>query len=78
MGIDCYRTWEAISLYSIPIVKRSNFTERLNESNLPILIVDQYKDITKHLLISNVDKIKNKFNTEPCFNNYWKNILTNN
>lgn len=77
MGIDCYRTWEAISLYSIPIVKRSNFTERLNKSNLPILIVDQYKDITKKLLISNADKIKNKFNTESCFNNYWKNIIKN-
>lgn len=43
-GLDCHRTWEAIALGSIPIVKLSPLS-RLYEP-LPVLIVRDWSDVT--------------------------------
>ena len=47
-GLDCHRTWEALALGCIPIVKRSVFSALFE--NLPVLIVDDWGDITLQLL----------------------------
>jgi hypothetical protein len=43
-GFDCHRTWEALYLGTIPIVKRSPFFEAFPE--LPALIVDDWREVT--------------------------------
>jgi hypothetical protein len=69
-GMDCHRTWEAIILGCIPIVKTSPLDTLFN--GLPILIVKNWSDITQDLLdsytpdYSNIDKITFE---------YWKNKL---
>jgi hypothetical protein len=42
-GFDCHRTWEALYLGTIPIVKRSPFFEAF--PGLPVLVVDDWREI---------------------------------
>ena len=44
-GIDCVRTWEALYMGAIPIVKRHVFTEYYAQF-LPIAIVDSWDEVT--------------------------------
>ena len=48
MGLDCHRTWEAILLGCIPIVRKSAIDSLYED--LPVLIVEQWSDITQALL----------------------------
>jgi hypothetical protein len=41
-GIDCYRTWQALYLGTIPIVTRSVLTEQ--HSELPLIVLDDWSD----------------------------------
>ena len=69
-GLDCHRTWEALCLGCIPIVKTSPIDAVFDE--LPVLIVKQWSDITKELLdnyIKNFDK--SKFNYDRITLAYW-------
>ena len=43
-GIDCYRTWEALYMKTIPICKRSILVEHFAKT-FPIYIVDDWKDL---------------------------------
>lgn len=44
-GLDCIRTWEALYLGVIPIVKRSVAMEYFAKIGLPIWIVDNWKEL---------------------------------
>jgi len=73
-GLDAHRTWEALALGCIPIVKKSPIIQLFDE--LPVLILDQWEDLTlekmtlflkeveykRHLY--NFDKLKLKFWTD--------------
>ncbi len=42
-GLDCHRTWEAIYLGAIPIVRRAHWA--FSNRELPVLIVDKWSDL---------------------------------
>jgi hypothetical protein len=68
-GLDCHRTWEALALGCIPIVRTSPLDPMFE--GLPVIIVKEWSCITKELLdsyqpVGNLDKITLS---------YWKNIL---
>jgi hypothetical protein len=44
-GIDCYRTWEALYMKTIPICKRSILVEEFAKT-FPIYIIDDWKDLS--------------------------------
>jgi hypothetical protein len=73
-GLDCHRTWEALILGCIPIVKKSDISELYND--LPVLIVNEWSNINIHLLNNTINNFKNKYNNN-LFNydkltlNYW-------
>lgn len=48
VGLDCHRTWEALLMGCIPIVKSSGMDDLYND--LPVLIVPEWKNITLDLL----------------------------
>lgn len=48
-GIDCHRTWEALYLGCVPIVKRSILTEKLYR-DLPVLQVESYETLSQSTL----------------------------
>ena len=60
VGFDCHRTYEAIFLGAIPIVKRNCLSKIFD--TLPVIIVENYHDVTYELLMSELDRIsKDKF-----------------
>ncbi len=50
-GPDCHRTWEALVLGCVPIIKRSGLEYGLFEG-LPVILVDKWSDVTRELLES--------------------------
>lgn len=75
-GMDCHRTWEALILGCIVIVKKSQL-DSLYES-LPVLIVDDWSDITEDLLLKTVENFKTmSFDYERLTLDYWVNKIRN-
>jgi hypothetical protein len=57
-GLDCHRTWEALCLGCIVIVKTSPIDSLYED--LPVLIVKDWSEINQSLLNDTVKSFKNK------------------
>jgi hypothetical protein len=69
-GLDCHRTWEALVLGCIPIVKTSSLDHMYY--GLPVLIVSDWSDITQELL----DNFKpTNYNNKKLYMKYWIDLL---
>lgn len=69
-GLDCHRTYEALVLGCIPIVKKCIIYDMLDD--LPVLIVDEWSDITQELLDKTIEEFKNRvFNYDKLTLKYW-------
>lgn len=42
-GFDCHRTWEAMYLGAIPIVRRAHWP--FTNKNLPVIVIDEWEDL---------------------------------
>jgi len=74
-GIDCHRTWEVLYVGSYPIVERHVFSERFAK-NLPILVVDDWEDVTEELLHKKYDEFSNKsWNWDMLKMFYWEKFI---
>ena len=70
VGMDCHRTWEALCLGAIPILKAPNFTKMFE--NLPVLIVNEWSDITQELLDKTIIDFQSRtFNYDKLTLQYW-------
>jgi hypothetical protein len=70
LGIDCHRTWEALALGCIAIVKRSPICVVFED--LPVLIVDEWRDLNASLLNKTLSDFSNKeFNMGKITLQYW-------
>ena len=68
--MDCIRTWESLCLGCIVIVKKSGLDHLYDE--LPVLIVNEWHDITEELLYQTIDIFSNtQFNMEKITMKYW-------
>lgn len=76
-GIDTHRFWETLYLGRIPITKRNNNTKYYE--NLPVLLVDDWSEITEELLLNKLEWFSNldNFDLEPLKIGYWKNKISN-
>lgn len=77
-GLDCHRTWEALCLGCIPIVKTSPLDPLY--TGLPVLIVSEWSDINVYLLTNTIMKFKNmklanEFQYEKLQLQYWINQI---
>ena len=73
-GLDCHRTWEALALGCIPIVKTSGIDNLYDD--LPVLIVEDWNDVTEELLMKIVNEFKEKhvkglYNYDKITLKYW-------
>jgi hypothetical protein len=69
-GLDCHRTWEALALGCIPIVKKSKLDNLFK--NYPIWIVNDWSDVTNENMINAYNIIiNNTYNKECMLLNYW-------
>jgi hypothetical protein len=75
-GMDCHRTWEALCLGCIPIVCAPNFTKLFE--NLPVLNVNDWKEVTEELLMATIVKFKNlTFNLDKLLLSNWVKQIKN-
>jgi len=73
-SIDCHRTWEALYVGCIPIVKHSEIDDLYID--LPVVIVDDWYDINEDFLQKKIIEFQEKeFNMEMLFANYWINRI---
>lgn len=75
VGIDCHRTWEAILLGCIPIVKRNAISNLFVD--LPVLIVDDWSEVTRDTMIAYINTYsEKKFNFSSLFSQHWTRKIT--
>ena len=77
MGMDCHRTWEALCLGGIPILKAPIFKSMFED--LPVLIVNEWSEITRELLDETIHSFKTKeFKYEKLTLKYWTDMINTN
>lgn len=73
-GLDCHRTWESLYMGAIPIVKRSTIKNLF--ADLPVIIVDDWSEITEQQLMEIANEYNNKqFNMKKIYADYWFSVL---
>jgi len=73
-GMDCHRTWEALALGCIPIVRTSGMDPLFD--GLPVLIVDNWSEVTSELLEDTVAEFKTMtFDYDKLKLQYWVNKI---
>lgn len=70
-GLDCHRTWEALLVGSIPIVKTSTLDPLYED--LPVVIVKNWTEVTENFLKEKLSELtKKKYSIDKLFMNYWR------
>ena len=73
-GIDCYRTWEALYVGTIPIIKSSSIDELFQD--LPVIIVKSWDEINKKFLDDKLEEFsKRTFEVGRLSSTYWINKI---
>ncbi len=73
-GLDCHRTWEALLVGCIPVVKTSTLDPLYED--LPVIIVQDWHEITEDFLQNRYQEMKDKkYNQEKLFMNYWIDFI---
>ena len=73
-GLDCFRTWEAIFLGTIPIVKTTSLDPLYIDENLPVVIVQSFSEVTRENLQRWKEEMAPRFTpalVEKLTNDYW-------
>ena len=73
-GLDCHRTWEALLLGCVPIIK----TAKINDlfEGLPVVTVQDWKEINAKFLENAAQEISHKtFNREKLLMRHWKSKM---
>ena len=78
-GEDTHRTWEALYIGCIPIIQHSTLDELYDD--LPVVIVNDWDEITKHFLEEKYREIcenleNRKYNLEKMSMEYWLKLFT--
>jgi len=69
-GMDCHRTWEAILLGCVPIVKKNAISSLFAE--LPVLVVEDWQEVHRETLMNYFQTLPDrKFDFSPLFRQYW-------
>ncbi len=73
-GFDCHRTWEAILLGCVPIVKD---TDTLFDG-LPVWIVNDWSEVTAEAVLQKKEEFSSRlaeFASEKLFLKYWMSVI---
>jgi len=76
-GADCHRTWEALYLRTIPVVRRSPLYESF--PGLPVLAVDDWSELSdwdSAFLKGRYEEISPEIDTTPYLRfDYWRDLI---
>lgn len=73
-GEDCIRTWEALYLRTVPVVKHSAATEYFASLGLPLWVIKDWGEldgITENDLVDKYDTLMNNANLDPLHMDFW-------
>ena len=74
-GVDCHRTWEALYMGAIPIVKSTQLDPMFE--GLPVLIVNNWDEVTFDYLQSKLAEMEeNKIPRDKMYADYWFDLIT--
>ena len=59
-GVDSHRLWEALYLKTIPIVIRSEFTEVLEQNEIPLIILNNWNEFDENKLVYDISFFENE------------------
>lgn len=69
-GMDCHRTWEALLLGCIPVVKKNELSTMF--SDLPVLVVNDWQEVKRDTLFDYCrTMVECKFDFTPLFRDHW-------
>jgi len=69
-GVDCHRTWEALLVGSIPIMKHSLLDSLFED--LPVIFVDDWSEVTEDFLAKKYRTIcSSQYNYATMYADYW-------
>jgi hypothetical protein len=76
-GYDCHRTYEALVLNCIPIILSKHIDKMIQNLDLPVLIVNNWNEITSELLIDTAKRYNNvsEYSKEKITLSYWINKI---
>lgn len=76
-GMDCFRTWEALALGTVPIVRTSSLDRLYRAHDLPVVIVDDWAEVTPQRLarwaeelVPKLDSARHKLSAD-----YWCGLI---
>lgn len=77
-GMDCFRTWEALALGTIPIVRTSSLDRLYREHALPVVIVDDWSEVTEDKLAEWARELVPRLETSrhKLSAGYWTDLIT--
>ena len=75
-GLDCHRTWEALCLGCIPIVKSSGLDPLFED--LPVWIVSSWTEVTEENMQNKINEfIRRIFRYDKLQLSYWQTLIRN-
>jgi len=73
-GLDCHRTWEALMLGCVPILKHSILDPMFED--LPVILIDDWTEVTEQFLEQKVMEITHKsYKMEKAYADYWIKLI---
>jgi hypothetical protein len=72
-GPDCIRTWEAMILGVVPIIRDVSNNQILSQNLLPVVLIKDWNDVELEC-----GKYDSKPKSDITMFDYWKNIISNN
>lgn len=70
-GLDCHRTWEALIMGAIPIVRHSSLDPLFE--GLPVLLINEWSEVTKEFLEEAYSEIMSRsYDYAPIYHEYWQ------
>ncbi|MCH9811823.1 hypothetical protein K0U07_03555 [bacterium] len=82
-GISCLRTWEALLMDCIPIVRpvcldTGEYAEGYDDlyKDLPVILIREWEEVTEEFLAAKLEEFRSrKFKMEKIYFPYWKNLI---
>jgi len=77
-GFDTHRVWETLYMGNFPVMLRTAWSSSLEQLGLPILLIDDVRDIDRELLQSFITR-NCSFSPQSCdvlWIEYWENLIS--
>lgn len=77
-GFDTHRVWETLYMGNFPVMLKTAWSSSLQKLGVPILLINDIKDVDRELLKSFID-LKGSFSPLTCnalWIEYWENLIS--